>query len=332
MAILVTGGAGYIGSVTVELLQSRGETVVVLDNLVYGHREAIHENTPFYKGDVGNKELVKRIVRENNIEACVHFAAFANVSESVTNPSKYFENNLFQTNDLLISLIEENVRNVVFSSTCATYGNPEKIPIDESHPQKPINPYGWSKFMIERILESYATAYGLRFVALRYFNACGATEKCGEHHDPESHLIPNVLNAACGELPFVSVFGGDYSTDDGTCIRDYIHVADLGDAHLLALDYLSGGGDSTHINLGNGLGFSVLEVIDAARKVTGRSIKTNIESPRAGDPARLIASSAKAAEVLGWKPKISDIELIIESAWRWKQKHPHGYSKETQPA
>ena len=329
MAILVTGGAGYIGSVTVELLQARGETAVVLDNLAYGHREAIAGNTPFYKGNVGDRELVKQIVRENEIESCVHFAAFADVGESVMNPARYFENNTFQTNSLLTALIEVNVKNVVFSSTCATYGNPERIPIDESHPQKPINPYGWSKFMTERILESYDTAYGLKFVALRYFNACGATEKCGEHHDPETHLIPNVLNAADGNLPFVSVFGGDYPTPDGTCVRDYVHVADLGDAHLRALDYLRRGGDSAHINLGNGVGFSVLEVIDAARRVTGRSIETKIKPNRPGDPAKLIADSTKAFEVLGWKPQNTKIDKIVESAWIWKQKHPHGYSPET---
>ena len=326
MAILVTGGAGYIGSVTVELLQARGEKAVVLDNLVYGHRQAVDKNTSFYQGNIGDKKLIQQIVEEQKIEACIHFAAYAYVGESVMNPSKYFENNTFQTNNLLNALIELNVKNVVFSSTCATYGNPERIPIDELHPQKPINPYGWSKFMTERILESYDTAYGLKFVALRYFNAAGATAKCGEHHEPETHLIPNVLAAADGKLPFVSVYGGDYPTPDGTCLRDYIHVADLGDAHLRALDYLQNGGDSTHLNLGNGHGFSVLEVIEAARKVTGKTIEAKIELSRAGDPSRLIANAGKAAEVLGWKPEFTEIEKIIESAWAWKQKHPNGYS------
>lgn len=325
MAVLVTGGAGYIGSATVELLHKQGEPVVVLDNLVYGHRAAIDDGIPFYEGNIGDGELVKKIVAEHRIDACVHFAAYAYVGESVTNPAKYFENNTVQTNNLLNALIESNVKNIVFSSTCATYGDPQYIPIDEQHPQKPVNPYGWTKFMTERILEAYDTAYGLKFVALRYFNASGATEKCGEHHDPETHLIPNVLNAADGTLPFVSVFGGDYATPDGTCVRDYIHVADLGAAHIRALEYLKNGGVSTHINLGNGVGFSVLEVIEAARKVTGKTIEMKIEPRRAGDPSHLIANAAKAFEVLGWKPEFADIEKIIETAWKWKQANPKGY-------
>ena len=327
MAILVTGGAGYIGSATVELLREIGETVVVLDNLVYGHRAALDESVIFYEGNVGDKDLVKEIARKHEIEACVHFAAFAYVGESVTNPAKYFENNTFQTNNLLNALIESNVKNVVFSSTCASYGDPQYVPIDENHPQKPVNPYGWSKFMTERILESYDTAYGLKFVALRYFNASGATIKCGEDHEPETHLIPNVLNAADGKLPFVSVFGGDYDTADGTCVRDYIHISDLGDAHIKALEYLENGGDSTKINLGNGTGFSVLEVIEATKKVTGKDFEVKIEPRRAGDPSHLIANAAKASEVLDWKPKYADIETIIETAWDWKQKNPNGYAE-----
>ncbi|MGI9035117.1 MAG: UDP-glucose 4-epimerase GalE [Pyrinomonadaceae bacterium] len=325
MAVLVTGGAGYIGSATVELLAA-GESVVVLDNLVYGHRAAIDEKIPFYQGNVGDKELVKRIVRERGIESCVHFAAFAYVGESVTNPAKYFENNTVQTNNLLNALIESGVKKIVFSSTCATYGTPEKVPIDETHPQKPINPYGWSKFMTERILESYDAAYGLKFVALRYFNAAGATAKCGERHEPETHLIPNVLNAAGGSLPFVSVFGDDYDTPDGTCVRDYIHVADLADAHVRALDYLKNGADSTHLNLGNGRGFSVLEVIEAARRVTGKPIETRVEPQRAGDPPRLIADARKALKTLGWQPRFTDLDIIIRTAWDWKEAHPDGYS------
>ncbi len=327
MAILVTGGAGYIGSATVELLRAKGERVIVIDNLVYGHREAIDKAIPFYQGNIGDRILVKQIIEAHGITACIHFAAYAYVGESVTNPAKYFENNTVQTNNLLNSLIEADITRVVFSSTCATYGTPECVPIDETHPQKPINPYGWSKFMTERILESYDTAYDLKFVALRYFNAAGATEKCGEHHDPETHLIPNVLDAACGKLPFVSVFGGDYDTPDGTCIRDYIHVADLGDAHIRALDYLEKENDSVHINLGNGRGFSVLEVIEAARNVTGRAIKINIEPQRAGDPPRLIADAKKALDILSWKPEYADLDKIIKSAWDWKQAHPNGYAK-----
>lgn len=325
MAVLVTGGAGYIGSVTVEILRSLGRDVVVLDNLVYGHREAVAADVPFYQGDVGDRELVKKIVSDHGVDACVHFAAYAYVGESVTDPAKYFGNNTVRTNELLNELVECGVKKFVFSSTCATYGDPVRIPIDETHPQKPVNPYGWSKFMTERILESYDVAYGLKFVALRYFNASGATKRCGEHHDPETHLIPNVLNAADGTLPFVSVFGTDYETPDGTCVRDYIHVADLGDAHVKALDLLGSGGDSTHINLGNGVGFSVLEVIEAARKVTGKPIEARMEPRRAGDPSHLIADATKALEVLGWKPKYTDIESIIKTAWDWKLANPNGY-------
>lgn len=277
MAVLITGGAGYIGSVTVELLHSQGEKIIVLDNLVYGHREAVDAETAFYEGDIGDSDLVERITKEHEIESCIHFAAFAYVGEAVIDPSRYFENNVSQGVKLLNSLVKANVKKIVFSSTCATYGEPRRIPIDEAHPQQPTNPYGWSKFMMERILESYDRAYGLNFVALRYFNAAGATEKRGEHHEPETHLIPNVLSAAEGKLPFVSVYGSDYDTPDGTCIRDFIHVADLADAHIRALDYLRNGNNSTHINLGNGVGFSVLEVIETARRVTGKDIQIRSE-------------------------------------------------------
>ncbi len=328
MAILVTGGAGYIGSATVELLSARGESPVVLDNLVYGHRESVPADVPFYQGDVGDRDLVKEIVERHRIDACVHFAAYAYVGESVTEPAKYFENNTFRTNALLNTLRECGVKNFVFSSTCATYGDPVRIPIDESHPQKPVNPYGWSKFMTERILESYDAAYDFKFVALRYFNAAGATERCGEHHDPETHLIPNVLRAADGELPFVSVFGSDYDTPDGTCIRDYIHIEDLADAHLRALEHLRRGGDSEKINLGNGVGFSVLEVIETARSVTGKNIEARMEPRRAGDPPRLIADATKARDVLGWVPKHNRLRSIIESAWNWRVKNPGGYGNQ----
>src|ERR1044072_6818589 len=271
MTVLVTGGAGYIGSVTVELLRMQGASVVVLDNLSRGHRAAVDRDVPFYEGDIGDRAFVRRIAQEHGVRSCIHFAAFAYVGESVNEPARYFENNVAQGIGLLGGLIEANVRRVVFSSTCATYGEPQRIPIDEAHPQQPTNPYGWSKFFMERILETYDSAHGLRFVALRYFNAAGAFENCGEHHEPETHLIPNVLAAAEGHLAYVSVFGNDYPTPDGTCIRDYIHVADLGDAHIRALNYLQQGSDSTHINLGNGQGYSVLEVVEAARQITGKS-------------------------------------------------------------
>lgn len=325
MAVLVTGGAGYIGSVTVELLRMQSANVVVLDNLSRGHRTAVDSGVPFYEGDIEDRALVRRIVDEHAIESCIHFAAFAYVGESVTEPSRYFENNVAQGIGLLDALVESNVRRVVFSSTCATYGEPQRMPIDEAHPQQPTNPYGWSKFFMERILETYDRAYNLRFVALRYFNAAGAFEKSGEHHEPETHLIPNVLAAADGCLPYVSVFGGDYPTPDGTCVRDYIHVADLGDAHIRALNYLRHGNDSTHINLGNGQGYSVLEVIETARRVTGKSIEMRIEPQRPGDPSHLVADASKAEDVLGWRPAYADLATIIRTAWEWRLAHPQGY-------
>ena len=326
MAILVTGGAGYIGSVTVELLQAKGERVVVLDDLVRGHRQAIDAGVPFYQGRVGDRALLARIAAEHELESCVHFAALAYVGESVQEPSKYFENNVEQGIAFLGALVKAGVRRVVFSSTCATYGEPEQVPISERTRQWPVNPYGWSKLLMERLLDSYDTAYGMKFVALRYFNAAGATEKCGEHHDPESHLIPNVLSAAAGEKPVVSVFGKTYPTPDGTAIRDYVHVADLADAHIRALEHLRGGGKSDFLNLGTGHGYSVLEVIESARKVTGRTIEIRMEAARAGDPARLVADAAKSKAVLGWVPAQSDLQSIIGSAWKWRQKHPHGYA------
>jgi len=323
--ILVTGGAGYIGSVTVELLRARGEQVVVLDNLSRGHRSAVSHDVIFYNGDIGDRNLVSRIVRDHSIESCVHFAALAYVGESVVDPARYYENNVEHGVALMSALLKEGVRRFVFSSTCATYGEPVQIPIPETHPQQPANPYGWSKLFLERILAAYDGAYGLRYVALRYFNAAGATEAHGEHHEPESHLIPNVLRAAQGQLPAVSVFGNDYSTPDGTAIRDYIHVADLGDAHLKALEYLRGSGPSVCANLGTGQGYSVLEVIDATKRVTGRSIEMKIEPRRAGDPSHLIADARMAREVLDWNPCCSDLESIIRSAWTWRNKYPNGY-------
>ncbi|HEX8565680.1 MAG TPA: UDP-glucose 4-epimerase GalE [Pyrinomonadaceae bacterium] len=327
MAILVTGGAGYIGSVVAEDLRANGGEVVVLDNLSRGHQAAISPGIKFYDGDIGDQELVGRICTENRIEAAMHFSAFAFVGESVEKPNIYYQNNTVQTMHFLDELLRNGVNKFVFSSTCATYGEPQYVPIDEKHPQHPANPYGWSKLFCEQIMKDYDAAYGLKFVALRYFNASGATETHGEHHEPENHLIPLILEAAAGRRPHISVFGDDYDTPDGTAIRDYIHVLDLSQAHLLAVKHLQAGGESEFINLGNGTGFSVLEVIEASRKVTGKPIEAVVAPRRAGDPSRLIADSRKARELLGWKPQFADLETIIESAWNWHQKHPHGYEE-----
>jgi len=325
MAILITGGAGYIGSVTTELLRARGEQCVVLDNLSRGQRAAVSPDVPFYEGDVGDRELVGRIGREHKIEACIHFAAFAYVGESVLEPALYFENNVEQGIRLLGALIAQGVRRVVFSSTCATYGEPISVPINEKHPQNPTNPYGWSKLFIERIMENYDRAYDLKFVALRYFNAAGAIPERGELHDPETHLIPLVLKAAQGIIPYVTVFGDDYPTNDGTCVRDYIHVADLAEAHALALDYLRAGNSSDTINLGNGHGYSVFEVISSARNITQKEIKIKVEGRRDGDPSHLVADANRARDVLGWQPQRPELATIIGSAWKWHLEHPRGY-------
>ena len=327
MAILVTGGAGYIGSVTVERLRANNEDVVVLDDLVYGHRVAVDSGSHFYQGKVGDLALLARIANEHKIDACVHFAALASVGESVAEPAKYFQNNVEQGIALMGFLIRAGVRIVVFSSTCATYGEPKEIPISEKCPQWPKNPYGWSKFCMERLLESYDLAYGLKYMALRYFNAAGATEKYGEDHHPESHLIPNVLAAAAGEKPEIAVFGKNYPTPDGTAIRDYIHVSDLADAHILALGHLRNRGGSEALNVGTGHGYSVLEVIECARQVTKHEIRVRFDAPRAGDPARLVADPSRIQKVLGWKPAVSDLRAIVQSAWSWRQRHPRGYSK-----
>ncbi|MGC8794274.1 MAG: UDP-glucose 4-epimerase GalE [Bryobacteraceae bacterium] len=328
MAILVTGGAGYIGSVTVEMLVERGERVVVLDNLLRGHRAALPPGAPFYCGQAGDRELVARIAREHELEACIHFAALAYVGESVQQPIRYLVNNAAEGMLLLETLIAAGVRLFVFSSTCAVYGEPEVVPIPEEHPRRPANPYGLSKWFMEQALESCDAAHGLKFVALRYFNAAGATERCGEDHRPETHLIPNVLAAALGRLPYVPVYGNDYPTPDGTAVRDYIHVSDLADAHLRALNWLRQGGHSLFLNLGNGKGYSVLEVIRTAREVTGREIPMRWEPRRPGDPSHLVADARRARRILGWVPAYPELASIIESAWRWLLAYPQGYPHE----
>lgn len=327
MAILVTGGTGYIGSVTIERLLAKGERVVVLDDLVRGHRASLPAGIPFYQGKIGDRDLVSRIARENAIEACVHFGALIEVGESVIDPAKYFENNIGDGMALVGQLVRLGIKRFVFSSTAAVYGDPEQIPIPEESRKWPKNPYGWSKLLIERLLDAYDAAYGMKFVALRYFNAAGASERCGEDHRPESHLIPNVLAAALGQQKAIRVFGNNYPTPDGTPIRDYIHVVDLADAHIRALEHLRAGGASDFLNLGTGSGYSVLQVIETVREVTGRDIPVSIEPPRAGDPVRLIADPSRAKALLGWAPAVSDLHSIVRTAWDWRLRHPKGYEE-----
>jgi UDP-glucose 4-epimerase len=325
MTILVTGGAGYIGSVTVERLTAEGESIVVLDDLSYGHREAIDAGIPFYQGSAGDRGLLAHIVKEHKIDSCMHFAGSAFVAESVGKPALYFENNVQQGISLLNAHVDAGVRRFIFSSSCTVYGEVTRIPIGEDSPLWPKNPYGWTKFTLERILETYDTAYGLKSVCLRYFNAAGATERIGEDHDPETHLIPNVLLAAADPHREVRIFGNQYPTPDGTAIRDYIHVADLADAHIRALEHLRSAGASAALNLGTGRGYSVLEVVEAARRVTGVSIRTRIENPRPGDPARLVADPSRAKALLKWQPTMSELDAIVESTWAWKQRRPRGF-------
>ncbi len=327
MSILVTGGAGYIGSATVDLLVERGEPVVVLDSFVEGHRDAVNPDAELYEGSIGDAGLVTSIVRKHEVSACVHFAAHTNVGVSVTDPGKFYANNVGEGLGLVNALRDAGVRNIVFSSTCATYGEPVRIPMDEDHPQNPHNPYGWTKFFMERILEDFDRAYGMRFVGLRYFNAAGATKLRGEHHRPETHLIPLVLFTALGLRESISVFGCDYGTHDGSCVRDYIHIEDLAEAHWNALEYLRSGGKSDFFNVGTGRGYSVLEVIEAARKISGRPIHVKVEERRAGDASFLVADAQKAKDILGWEARHTSIESIIESAWKWHESHPDGYEK-----
>lgn len=316
--VLVVGGAGYIGSHACKELHRRGYAVVVLDNLIYGHREFAKWGE-FVLGDIADPLQLRLLFRNYPIKAVMHFAAFAYVGESVSDPQKYYLNNVAYTLNLLQAMREAGVDKFIFSSTCATYGNPQVIPIPEDHPQAPINPYGRGKLMVENIMADYAQAYGLKYVSLRYFNAAGADPEAevGEWHDPETHLIPLVLRAALEPNKPIKVFGTDYDTPDGTCIRDYIHVTDLADAHILALEYLLAGAKGGVFNLGNGQGYSVLEVIETARKVTGRDIPVIEDRRRPGDPARLVGSSVRFKSEFGWKPRNVEIEQILSTAWKW---------------
>jgi UDP-glucose 4-epimerase len=325
--VLVTGGAGYIGSHTVLALKNAGYRVVILDNLIYGHQDLVETvlQVDWIQGDIGDRPLLDKLFADYNVQAVLHFAAFAYVGESVTNPAKYYRNNVASTLNLLEAMVAADIKCFVFSSTCATYGHPQQIPIPEDHPQAPINPYGMSKLMVEQILTDFDQAYGLRSVRLRYFNAAGADPngQLGEDHNPETHLIPLVLMAALGKRDAITIYGTDYKTPDGTCIRDYIHVTDLAQAHVLGLEYLFNQGETAVFNLGNGDGFSVREVINAARRVTERTIPVEEGFRRAGDPAILIGSADKARKILNWEPRYADLDVILQHAWHWHLKR-HG--------
>lgn len=326
MNILVTGGAGYIGSHAVRLLLQAGHDVRVYDNLSQGHRQAVPADR-LIVGDLHDRALVEQVLRQHHIDAVMHFAAFALVGESVSDPAKYYNNNVVASLSLLEAMRAANVQKMVFSSTTATYGEPDTIPITETERQQPINPYGFCKLVIEHALADYAHAYGLAYAALRYFNAAGASPAgdIGEDHTPESHLIPIVLQVALGQREHISIFGDDYPTPDGTCIRDYIHVDDLGAAHVKALDHLQPG-QGLKLNLGTGRGNSVREVIEACRRVTGHAIPEKIAPRRPGDPPCLVADSSLAQATLNWQPRYTDINDLVATAWRWHQSHPHGYA------
>lgn len=327
MTILVLGGAGYIGSHTVYELIDNGEDVAVIDNILTGHEEAVHPKARFYKGDIRDREFLDEVLKKEKPDAVIHFAACSLVGESMEKPLKYYDNNLCGTKILLDSMVANGIDKIVFSSTAATYGEPERIPILETDKTEPTNTYGETKLSMEKMFKWVGKAHGLRYVSLRYFNACGAHNSgiIGEDHKPESHLIPLILQVPNGKREFISIYGGDYDTKDGTCVRDYIHVTDLAQAHILAVKYLQNGNKSEIFNLGNGIGFTVKEVIDTARKVTSHPIPAKITPRRAGDPAQLIASSEKAKEILGWKPEHNSLEEIISTAWNWHKNHPNGF-------
>ena len=328
MNVLVVGGAGYIGSHCVRQLVAAGHRPVVLDNLVFGHRSAVCAEIPFYDADLGNQEIVGQILRDESIELVMHFAAFAYVGESVTEPRKYYNNNFVATLRLLETMLDNGVKKFVFSSTCATYGEPQSLPIVETLPQAPINPYGQTKLDVENCLKSFAHAYGLSFAAFRYFNAAGASEDgtIGEDHQPETHLIPLVFDAATGRRDHIKIFGTDYDTPDGTCLRDYVHVDDLSRAHIAAFEKLETPGASHFYNLGTGRPNSVREIIDAVEAVTGLKVPVIEDGRRAGDPPALYADSSKAQDELGWEIKFTEVKEIIETAWRWHQAKPDGFS------
>ena len=318
-SVLVVGGAGYIGSHMVYRLIEQGKDVVVIDNLSTGHQEAIHEKARFYKGDICNREFLEQVLEREQIEYVIHFAANSLVKESTQNPLKYYVNNLYGTIVLLEALVEHHIDKIVFSSSAATYGQPEKMPITEDMTTHPTNPYGETKLAMERLFHWVEQAHGIRYVSLRYFNACGAHEsgEIGEAHNPETHLIPLVLQVASGKREEIQIFGEDYNTKDGTCVRDYVHVCDLADAHMKAMEYLQKGNPSAIFNLGSGTGFSVKEVIEVARKVTKQPIDAVVKERRPGDPDELVAASEKAREILGWSPKYDNLEDMISSAWKW---------------
>ncbi|WP_182200832.1 UDP-glucose 4-epimerase GalE [Paraliobacillus salinarum] len=330
MHVLVLGGAGYIGSHAVYQLIDKGHDVIVIDNLETGHEAAIHDKATFYRGDIRNITFLREVFTNEKIDAVLHFAANSLVGESMEKPLKYFDNNVYGTQVLLEAMKEFSIDKIVFSSTAATYGEPEQVPITEEMPTNPTSTYGETKLTMEKIMKWCEAAYGTRYVSLRYFNVAGArpTGEIGEDHRPETHLIPIILQVALGQREAITIFGEDYDTPDGTCIRDYVHVEDLINAHILALEYLQDGGESNIFNLGSSQGFSVKEMIDAARSVTNHAIPAKVGERRAGDPSTLIASSAKAKEILDWNPKRTNINQIIEDAWNWHKNHPQGYRKE----
>lgn len=327
MTVLVLGGAGYIGSHAVDQLITKGYDVAVVDNLQTGHRKAVHSAARFYKGDIRDKSFLLEVFRKESFEGVLHFAANSLVGESVEQPLLYFNNNVYGTQVVLEVMQEAGVKTIVFSSTAATYGEPDQMPIVESMPTQPENPYGESKLMMEKIMKWCDRAYGIRYVALRYFNVAGAKADAsiGEDHHPETHLIPIILQTALGQRPYLGIYGDDYDTPDGTCIRDYVYVEDLIAAHIAALAYLQAGNESNIFNLGSNTGYSVKEMVEAARRVTGKPILTKHLPRRAGDPSKLVASSEKAKNMLEWEPQLTDIQAIIKTAWDWYVSHPNGY-------